>query len=252
MSIASVARHATSSLTRSPTELESIQFEAIHALANMNSNTNNFSPVSLLGADEASPSNFSNNAAIRHFSPPAFLQATHLPTPPYSIPSVLSSAEEQPLDSPCFATSANQSGLYAAHAKYGPVADLLTTRAASLAHKHGLSPPWSNASAASSQTSFASFPQALSPAYGTDEWDDTVPAVAQLLCSGLKEYLKPVVGQRLVEQRLPQQSEHGQVGLVKAGEKRSCRHFDTEASTFTVTSAGPGLGLESLKRPRKW
>lgn len=179
------------------------------------------SPASFTSADEISMTYSEHGRSI---SPPAYLQATHLPTPPSSQPSIMSSTDEFPMDSPMLVDAQPAR-------RQHTLVDVLANRVAALTHQHGLSPPWSNSSRASSQDLTA-------PQQSATEQDvpDKLPAIAALLCRGLKAHLKPVVSEK---DQSPRQ----------CGKKRSCCHLDEDRA---LKAPKYDMVAECLKTASTW
>jgi len=194
-------------------------------------NTKPLSPVSFTNLAEITlpSSELSSFAQQYHYqSPPTFLSATHLPTPPSSLPSILSSSEEQPLESPVYdkkhATTTD--GLFAG---------LLAERVAKLTQQHGLSPPWSDSSRMSSQEDL-SLCNVRSNCSSTDADSDALPAITEILCSGLKQHLKPAVASNVA-------------GVSHRGSKRSCPAVEEDGAT---RSTGKALHHVCAKKAKTW
>jgi len=189
------------------------------------------SPVSFTNlADITLTSSQTSSSAQQYHSqsPPTFFTATHLPTPPSSLPSILSSTEEQPLESPEY------------ERKHAPTTDglfagLLAERVAKLTHQHGLSPPWSDSSRLSSQEDL-SLSKVSSTCSSTDQDSDGFPAITEMLCSGLKQHLKPAVASNLS-------------GLGQRGSKRSCPASEEHDAASTT---GNARDLVCAKKAKTW
>lgn len=159
---------------------------AVHQGLGIYCNANNYNnkmitpPSSFTSSDEL-PLVYPGQPSFYRPSPPAFLQATHLPTPPSSIPSMLSSAQDEPLELPlCEQAHDNKTEHHEES-----IESILATRLVALSQQHGISPPESVVSSISGQDEL---PPMHYPA--ASQHNIQLPAIAELLCNGLKHGLK--------------------------------------------------------------
>lgn len=145
---------------------------------NANNNNKIMTPPSSFTSSDESPFVCSGQSSFHRPSPPAFLQATHLPTPPSSVPSILSSAQDEPLDLPLCAQAQDSETKHQGES----IESMLATRLVALSQQAGISPPWSVTSGQDD----------LPPMQfrAAEEHNVKLPAIADLLCGGLKNGLQ--------------------------------------------------------------